>query len=115
MHLFNSDALALSKSLPSSPGIKSDLKFDRIEVSNVIDLEYLLGVRKVLESWGSKLSTTNRHATLIGYSMDWAVTQARGKLTSTDQATMSKAMQRAMAAGRVRHLSSLSVLHHTNQ
>ncbi|ORY90149.1 hypothetical protein BCR35DRAFT_343644 [Leucosporidium creatinivorum] len=77
LHLTNSDMLQLSKDINKGDYKKNGLlpttEFDRVEVSNTIDIEYL-GVRKVLESWGTKLKKENPHATLFAYSMNWSVT-----------------------------------------
>lgn len=78
LHLTNSDlgklSQAISKGDYESLGLPPTMKFDRVEVSNTIDIEYL-GVRNVLEKWGTKLKEDNSHATLFAYSMNWSVTE----------------------------------------
>ncbi|KAI0315993.1 hypothetical protein OF83DRAFT_1245784 [Amylostereum chailletii] len=77
--LFSMDALALPPLLRSSPGgtvggatplaRPSDLRFDRVDVSNILDVEYA-GIGGVLEAWAPMLKPTPR-ATLLGYFMNW--------------------------------------------
>lgn len=45
--------------------------FDRIEVSNIVDENYI-GFTPVLKTWGTHLNAENSHATLVGYSLNWA-------------------------------------------
>lgn len=73
-HMLDRDARALAKDLHSgvleSQGLPKSIRFDRIDVSNVID-NYYIGLPNVLSDWGPFLSGTNPCATLLGYSMNW--------------------------------------------
>lgn len=73
-HVFDRDARALSRDIRSgalgSHGLPKHTHFDRIDVSNIIDPEYV-GIANVLADWSPYLNKTNRHATLLGYSMNW--------------------------------------------
>ncbi|KAF5374237.1 hypothetical protein D9758_004727 [Tetrapyrgos nigripes] len=73
----NCDALNLASRVRSGsiPGIPRTIAFDRIEVSNIVDAEYV-GVKRVLEVWGPLLKSkdVNEHAALIGLFMNWALT-----------------------------------------
>jgi len=56
-------------------GLPKSTCFDRIDVSNIIDSEYV-GISNVLADWTPLLSKTNRCATILGYSMNWVPKQA---------------------------------------
>jgi hypothetical protein len=91
IQLFCEDASNLSSVIRQgdlSPyGIPSSTKFDRIEVSNILDANYV-GIPGVLEAWGPFLKV-NKYATLIGSFMNWptlqngANAQTVGKHTSS--------------------------------
>ncbi|KAH7096087.1 hypothetical protein BKA62DRAFT_720618 [Auriculariales sp. MPI-PUGE-AT-0066] len=49
-------------------------KFDRIEVSNICDLEYV-GIRHVLEDWAPLLNPANPHSAIICLFMNWSVNE----------------------------------------
>lgn len=70
----NMEAMELSRALASSRllslGLSANVRFDRIEVSNVIDEEYI-GIVKIVHAWGTLLKK-DRDATLVGYFMNWA-------------------------------------------
>ncbi|KAI0067092.1 hypothetical protein BV25DRAFT_1868112 [Artomyces pyxidatus] len=72
--VFDMDAVALSKSIRngelSRQGVPATMRFDRIDVSNIIDEEYV-GLERTCEAWGPMLKETE-HATLVAYSMNWA-------------------------------------------
>jgi len=54
-------------------GIPASVRFDRIDVSNILDVNYV-GIRDVLTHW-SPLLKECRTATLVGYLMNWAMLQ----------------------------------------
>ena len=66
--------------------IPRSIKFDRIEVSNILDTNYV-GLDVVLTLWGPLLHES-KGAAIIGYFMNWmgfdkagrAVTEARGQV-----------------------------------
>ncbi|KIY66372.1 hypothetical protein CYLTODRAFT_491503, partial [Cylindrobasidium torrendii FP15055 ss-10] len=66
IELHDQDAVALSSSIPAN------VRFDRIEVSNTMDANYL-GVAGVLKAWGPRLNDARADATLIGSFMTWAL------------------------------------------
>ena len=75
--LHNTSAQVLSKEFTSSKpdGVVLliyilDVKFDRIEVSNIVDKNYL-GLEKVLEDWSPRLNRNNPCSTLITTFMNW--------------------------------------------
>ncbi|KAJ6576027.1 hypothetical protein DFH09DRAFT_980979 [Mycena vulgaris] len=72
--VFNMDASDLARSMKSGAlshfGIPATLRFDRVDVSNIVDHNYV-GIVPVLQTWGPMLKHTP-HATLLGYFMNWA-------------------------------------------
>lgn len=50
-------------------GVPSSIRFDRIDVSDIMDEEYL-GIARVCKDWGGMLKDTE-HATLVGHFMEW--------------------------------------------
>ena len=71
---FNMDIIDLSTAIVHNKllpfGINSSIRFDRIEVSNVVDNAYA-GVAPVIESWGKLLKRTS-DASLLAYFMNWS-------------------------------------------
>ncbi|KAJ7582114.1 hypothetical protein C8J56DRAFT_1168157 [Mycena floridula] len=63
--LFDQDIRALSNNIAPTT-----FKFDRIEVSNVIDKSYV-GMARVLADWGPFLNPSNDYAAIIGLLMNW--------------------------------------------
>lgn len=74
IHIFNKDCMDLFKDLTSGELVKLSLppsqRFDRIEVSNIVDDSYV-GFEDVLKTWGTLLNSQNPHSTLLSYSMNW--------------------------------------------
>ncbi|CCL98318.1 uncharacterized protein FIBRA_00312 [Fibroporia radiculosa] len=73
--MFGMDASKLALELKSgrleTHGIPANFRFDRIDVSNLMDTHYL-GVRPVIQSWGPLLKKTE-HATLVGHFINWVL------------------------------------------
>ncbi|KAG0697937.1 hypothetical protein DFH29DRAFT_944009 [Suillus ampliporus] len=78
------DASSLSRMIRedklSSFGIPASVRFDRIEVSNIFDINYV-GIRDVLTHWGPLLKES-RTAALVGYFMNWVMIQPGGRAYS---------------------------------
>ena len=74
------EALTLSKLILHNAlvanGIPASIKFDRIEVSNILDDNYI-GIEGVLTSW-APLLRKNRCCAIIGYFMNWVAMQPDG-------------------------------------
>ncbi|KIY66936.1 hypothetical protein CYLTODRAFT_444342 [Cylindrobasidium torrendii FP15055 ss-10] len=68
--LFDDNALILPKVMASEPLVPK--AFDRIEVSNIVDVNYCK-VAPVLDTFGPLLRSTNPHATLVGLFMNWTL------------------------------------------
>ena len=76
--MFNEDARELAGNIQSgtytSQGLLKNSTFDRIDVSNIIDAEYL-GISNVLAEFSPLLNKANPCATIIGFSMNWVPKQ----------------------------------------
>ncbi|KAL6308530.1 hypothetical protein BKA93DRAFT_762976 [Sparassis latifolia] len=74
---FNVDASALAEGILegklSPAGIPASMCFDRIDVSNIMDANYV-GIQTVLTKWSTLLKKGDS-AAIIGYFMNWAVSQ----------------------------------------
>ncbi|THV03786.1 hypothetical protein K435DRAFT_962274 [Dendrothele bispora CBS 962.96] len=72
--LSDKDAVDLASLIKNDEvrGVPRSITFDRIEVSNIVDVEYV-GLKKVLEAWGPMLKDKreNKHAALVGLFMNW--------------------------------------------
>ncbi|KAK7685060.1 hypothetical protein QCA50_011897 [Cerrena zonata] len=83
-YVFDQDVLDLSKILQNGglakAGIPSTMTFDRIDVSNIVDAEYV-GIPKTISHWGPLLAPGS-DATLLGYFMNWVCKQRGGRLSS---------------------------------
>jgi hypothetical protein len=78
------EALHLSKIILGNElvtyGIPASIKFDRIEVSNILDNNYV-GIEGVLTAW-APLLRKNRSCAIIGYFMNWVATQPDGCISN---------------------------------
>jgi hypothetical protein len=106
-HVFCMDARQLAKDIRSgslSAAIPASISFDRVEVSNTFDSEYI-GIEQVLANWAPLLKRVD-DAAIIGSFMNWAPKQ-RGAMSTTCSQTVLSRIRMAMARdGRVRPLSS---------
>src|SRR5882757_7589371 len=72
--VFNTDASLLAKTIGDNDllafGIPASIQFDRIEVSNILDINYA-GIDNVLTNWAPFLSKSV-HAAIMGYFMNWS-------------------------------------------
>ena len=74
----------------ATDGIPSSIRFDRIEVSNIIDTNYV-GLNNVLTSWSSLLCD-NHTAAIIGYFMNWFIIQGDGCVSGAGESVNTKLM-----------------------
>jgi len=78
--LFASDARLLPKGiregLISRCGIPSSIRFDRIEVSNILDANYV-GINNVLLNWSPLMAESN--TVIVGYFMNWFTIQENAR------------------------------------
>ena len=113
--LFDQDALDLSKAVRNGElaraGIPSTTLFNRIDVSNIMDVEYV-GIEKVISSWCSLLAP-GTDSTLLGSFLNWVKTQEGAKLTHIRDSRRSrdlikKGIDQLQEEGRVCRPSSLT-------
>ncbi|KAK0452836.1 uncharacterized protein EV420DRAFT_1558595 [Desarmillaria tabescens] len=83
IYSFDQDARDLLPTLKSSPSFPQ--RFDRIEVSNIVDKNYV-GM-SVLTDWGPLLNEANPHAAIIGHFMNWPVWKESAKPLSSSAIT----------------------------
>ncbi|TCD70997.1 hypothetical protein EIP91_000495 [Steccherinum ochraceum] len=102
-HVSDFDASALAPKLSSGyfqdMGIPPSVRFDRVDVSNIVDVEYI-GIPKVLDTWGPLLSSSPS-ATLVAYFMNWIIRQPGGNVDDADRSIVSAAMKRMYKDGRL--------------
>ncbi|KAF9543454.1 hypothetical protein CPC08DRAFT_824152 [Agrocybe pediades] len=99
--MFNMDTRELAKNISSGlhakDGMPKGFAFDRVDVSNIIDKGYV-GIPSVLADWTPLLKRTNVHATIIGYSMNWAPNQPGGE---PDERETLRIMKRLIAMNKI--------------
>ena len=97
------DARVLSRGIKdnifSVNGIPASVRFDRIQVSNILDANYV-GIDAVLSDWAPLLKK-NRTAVIVGYFMNWVIKQQDGRALSAGPQAMKKLISRLMEEGRV--------------
>ena len=71
-------------------GIPSSIHFGRIEISNIIDANYV-GLVNVLTTWSSLLCD-NRTAATVGYVMNWFMIQGDGRVSGEGESVNTKLM-----------------------
>jgi hypothetical protein len=101
-HVLCQDASQLSRDIRNGAlsSIPQQLSFDRIEVSNIMDHNYL-DIPTVISDWGSLLKKTP-HATLLGSFMNWHIDQLNSSSNNCDEKTMHLMMDDMKKHGRVR-------------
>ncbi|KAF9225919.1 hypothetical protein BS17DRAFT_777877 [Gyrodon lividus] len=89
-HVFNSDACALAEEVGKGTylayGIPSTVRFDRIDVSNIMDPNHV-GTQLVLNMWGPLLAKSDNSA-FIGYFMNWMAYVEKGRAIDASSAVM---------------------------
>jgi len=99
---FNVYSLDAASALPqgirdgvfTTQGVPATIRFDRIEVSNILDANYV-GVRGVLTSWGPLLADGG-FAAVVGYFMNWVAIQEDGDAARGDRSVV-KALMMTLA------------------
>ncbi|KAK0224510.1 hypothetical protein EDD85DRAFT_243310 [Armillaria nabsnona] len=89
IYSFDQDARMLQRTLKSNASFPQI--FDRIEVSNIIDKNYV-GM-SVLSDWGPFLNKSNYHSAIVGLFMNWPTWKASGNAMSSSS-DASRAMKR---------------------
>ncbi|KAH8089940.1 hypothetical protein BXZ70DRAFT_899118 [Cristinia sonorae] len=115
-HIFNFDASDLATRITSNSlsdhGIPPSIRFDRIDVSNIVDFEYL-GIPRVLSDWEPFLALT-KDATLIAYFMNWVNRQKGGDINSVDRNVIASIASKMLKAGRVSAYTLCMMTYHDN-
>jgi hypothetical protein len=108
-HITSFDARALSRGIRddilSINGIPASVRFDRIEVSNILDANYV-GIEGVLSEWAPLLKNS-RNAAIVGYFMNWIIMQEDGRASSAGSKVVKKLLGRLMEEGRVSEICHL--------
>lgn len=97
------DARNLAKDIKDghlAPTISPSITFDRIEVSNTLDHEYI-GIPRLLADWSAHLNKSD-DAAIVGSFMNWAMRQPGGAATSCNKAEIKRLTEKMIEAGRVR-------------
>jgi len=87
--------------------------FDRIEVSNTLDTNYV-GLHDALSLWGPLLEE-NRHATIIGYFMNWTTLQQAGRASGAGEQVMESLTKQVMEKEKVRLILSYQLQYKPNE
>jgi hypothetical protein len=94
--LFASDARLLPKDiregLISRCGIPPSIRFDRIEVSNILDANYA-GINDVLLNWPPLMAESN-NSVIVGYFMNWFTIQEDGRAQNAGENTARRILER---------------------
>ncbi|KIK98607.1 hypothetical protein PAXRUDRAFT_133868 [Paxillus rubicundulus Ve08.2h10] len=102
-YVFNSEACALAKEIIQGTymayGIPPTLRFDRIDVSNIMDPNYV-GPRSVLKVWGPLLAKSDNTA-LTGYFMNWMAYAEKGCAVDAGTAVIMNIMEAMIKNDRV--------------
>jgi len=80
--------------------LPSSIKFDRIDVSNILDANYV-GLRDVLTLWGPLLKES-RSAAIVGYFMNWTLSQNGGNATTAGRDAIKRLLPRVLEKEMVR-------------
>ncbi|RXW14219.1 hypothetical protein EST38_g11634 [Candolleomyces aberdarensis] len=106
--LFSVEACALSKHIEENVftgmGIASNTRFDRVEVSNILDVSYV-GTRQVLTAW-SPFLRQNKHAAIVGYYMNWFMVQKDGRVQGAGKSAMEQATKQLLERNGVDNLKA---------
>jgi hypothetical protein len=113
-HITSIDARALARGIKddilSVNGIPASVRFDRIEVSNILDANYV-GIEGVLSGWAPLLKNSH-NAAIVGYFMNWTIMQEDGHALSAGRKVMEKLFDRLMKEGRVSEMCHIFSIKH---
>ncbi|RDB14687.1 hypothetical protein Hypma_016436 [Hypsizygus marmoreus] len=105
-HATNLASLVRSNDLVSY-NIPASIHFDRIEVSNILDDNYV-GLDGVLKSWAPLLTKSGR-ATILGYFMNWAILkQPESLVLNASKDVISKLIDRMSKEGKLSPLNTIA-------
>ncbi|KAM6494778.1 protein of unknown function (DUF4470) domain containing protein [Amanita muscaria] len=90
--------------------IPSSIKFDRIEVSNILDTNYV-GIHDVLTLWGPLLQES-RSAAIIGYFMNWTMFEKAGRASGAGGRVMKDLVKKVLEKEKVISLQQMQAMLH---
>jgi hypothetical protein len=80
-------------------GLPQSTRFDRIEVSNILDFNYI-GLEKTVTRLAPLLAETD-YAAIVGYFMNWHIQQQDGRVSGAGKVAMREATKRIMSRMKV--------------
>ncbi|KIM26483.1 hypothetical protein M408DRAFT_330621 [Serendipita vermifera MAFF 305830] len=83
-------------------------EFDRIDVSNTVDDNYV-GLEQTLSAWSDLLKSQNPHSTLLAYSMNWIWEEPKGN-PENDRKAFSRISGQLVQENRFDHVSRNNML-----
>ncbi|KAJ2924329.1 hypothetical protein H1R20_g12757, partial [Candolleomyces eurysporus] len=96
--LHSAEACGLANTIKSGRlteiGLPPTMQFDRIEVSNILDSQYV-GMEAVLVTWGPLLSD-NRSATIVGYFLNWHISEKDGRPKTCSEEVIDDCIKRIL-------------------
>ncbi|EKM51316.1 uncharacterized protein PHACADRAFT_151996 [Phanerochaete carnosa HHB-10118-sp] len=96
----NTDTIDLATSIRRGDlvriGIPEEMRFDRIDVSNLVDQDYL-GIPSILDAWGGFLKRRD-DATIVGHFMNWPGREPGAEPGKED---MKEVVDRLMNSGKI--------------
>lgn len=104
-YVFNSEACALAQGIIRGEfakfGVPSTIRFGRIDVSNIMDPNYV-GLRSVMDAWGPLLAKTT-NATLTGYFMNWVAFAEKARVEDAGPLVLKDTLDLMKRSNRVCH------------
>lgn len=95
LRVFSLEACELAEGIAQGEftqyGVPSIARFDRIDVSNIMDPNYA-GIRDVMDTWGPLLAKSD-NAALTGYFMNWVVLSGGGRVADAGGSASTKAFR----------------------
>ena len=88
INIFLSDVEATSLPKVLAKAAVCPTVFDRIEVSNIVDSNYV-GVPRVLSTFGPLLNPENKSAAIVGLFMNWVLSMPSGSISTSEAASPS--------------------------
>ncbi|GJE94087.1 DUF4470 domain-containing protein [Phanerochaete sordida] len=96
-NITNLDALELAKSMWRNDladiGIPAKIRFDRIDVSNLFDEDYL-GVARVLDAWGGFIRRGTGGGVIVGHMINWIGREPSARTTDVNDRLFEKLLRR---------------------
>ena len=89
------DACDLVTELGETLNGQEPLYLDRIEVSNITDIEYV-GLRRVLSDWAPLLNPANPHSTLVGLFLNWHAVEPGAQAESAGKPEIARLIMNAV-------------------